>query len=27
LPRTKINLSAPGLPQQTGTWQKITDDE
>jgi chemotaxis protein MotB len=27
LPRTKINLSAPGLPHPTGAWRKITDDD
>jgi chemotaxis protein MotB len=26
LPRTKINFSAPDLPQPTGAWRKITDD-
>ena len=27
LPRTKIDLSAPGVPQVTGAWRKITDDD
>jgi chemotaxis protein MotB len=27
LPRSKINFSVPGLPQSTGAWRKITDDD
>ncbi|MGD0801564.1 MAG: OmpA family protein [Terracidiphilus sp.] len=27
LPRTKINLSVPGLIPPTGAWRKITDDD
>ncbi|MGO9637530.1 MAG: OmpA family protein, partial [Terracidiphilus sp.] len=27
LPRTKINLSAPGAADLTGPWRKITDDD
>jgi chemotaxis protein MotB len=27
LPRTKINLSTPGLENPTGVWRKITDDD
>jgi chemotaxis protein MotB len=27
LPRTKIDFSAPGLPQPTGAWRKITDGD
>jgi chemotaxis protein MotB len=26
LPRTRINLSGSGLPQASGPWRKITDD-
>jgi chemotaxis protein MotB len=27
LPRTKLDFSAPGLPQPTGAWRKITDGD
>lgn len=27
LPRTNVNFSAPSLPQPTGSWQKITDND
>jgi chemotaxis protein MotB len=27
LPRTKIDFSAPGPPQPTGAWRKITDGD
>jgi chemotaxis protein MotB len=27
LPRSKIDLSLPGLPHSTGEWRKITDDK
>ncbi|MGA7833411.1 MAG: OmpA family protein [Terracidiphilus sp.] len=27
LPRTKVNLAAPGLPQASGEWRKITEDD
>jgi chemotaxis protein MotB len=27
LPRTKINLAAPGFAHPTGQWRKITDDD
>jgi chemotaxis protein MotB len=27
LPRSRIDLSVPGLPHPTGTWRKITDED